>query len=193
MNFGLIYLNENKIYYSLKEDAEIKEIIIPKNLINGNKIINYKQLKKYIIKNFMKTNCLNRFFFIKVKIITPIELSDIEKYNIRQIFNEVNIDIISFIIENSIFNNYQNRIYINCGTKNFYVHYKDNYKVQSLIFPNLLSLKTIIKSMRLNHDFQYVMIYGQVSYEQFIFKPNIYIYDKNPNFLFKKIYKMDNK
>lgn len=187
-NYGIFYFCNNYVYYLKSIQSEVLRFNLPKNTMNCFRIIKYKNIEKYLGKIFISEKIVNLFSVKKVKVIMPSEYSDCEKDTLRKIFNEYNFNIVEFISEKKLFNDYKNKLYLNIQDSNILIHYKIYNKVITMEVSNYENLSKYIIPL-ISHKKHSLFVYG--SYKKDLMSNNIntYFYDTEIEFLLKRVYK----
>ena len=181
--YNILYLNDYINYYDKKENKLIKILPYSKTLEKGL-IIDIKKFTKSF-KKMLKDNKIKQGLFNdKLLIITPPNFNNAYKYLYKQIFTNLNYNIVVFKSEISFYDLSKKNINLNISKDYFYITKTILNKTESECY-NIKDLELLLKDKTKNY-----YLYGLYKKEIIdLFeknKINYYIFEGNENFFIKK-------
>lgn len=193
MNFNILYLLNNKIYYLSEKNKDIIVYNMPKNTMLYSKINNYKTFQKYFEKMLSDNKLLKVLSNGNIKVITNNLYTEVDNFFLKEVLKELNFNKILLYKESKILNDYKNKVYIVINDEVLFINYKHNNQIVTSVFINYFQMFDFLNDY-LNKNFNnYKIFIGNNSNEDLKgLNVKHYIYQEYPVFLINLLYKMDN-
>lgn len=184
MNYAILYLAENKLYFLKSNKDNLIEINLPEKTILMGRIYNIKTFDKYF-KKFVHEQKINKLFGCgNIKIIINKTFSKIDKIFLTEYLKELFFNNIDFILESKILNPNKKEVYISIQDSLVQVYEQNNYKIYSGDY----SIEDVIKLVNKINKKTYILNFTDTDLE--INKDLVYFCNNSVNFIFEKVFKM---